>query len=432
MFGNRKVLTALIASLLALSGVLSSSPEVLSPKSPPDKDEMADLYVSDSLICNDATCYAKVFEATNEWEQIKPGQQLPGGLDIRINLETGLKEAKLGTDDTNRKNFEETVQSSTIASPGEKALVQVEPKDSHELSDYEFSNDFGIIRALTKKAESEPSSLSAYDIDTLETKFDDLMEFAHDYKHGYKIVSHEFSLLRNISFDERLPISLRELSTRMITSCLRNNPPVVEYTNQAYPDFHSEVFQAIRSLLHNYSLPSVNVLVKRYLSVLEELLSSSHNFTQDDMKILKQVYMMSDRQIRIKVLELITKLFASASEDTTALNKRDLELVVPDIQEWVNELQTLIQDKDIDELHKRKFFNSLYNIKEAYKSGVKIGSSFLNWLETEAESRKNDLEDDLKARDLEQDSFDKRLIDSRHLIFGNPMAHRIKRFNDEL
>lgn len=428
MFRNRKVLSALIASLLVLPGVISSSPEVLSPKSPRDKDELEDLYVSDSLICNDATCYAKVFEATSEWEQIKPGQQLPGGLDIRMNLDTGLKEAKLGTNNMKGKK----VPSSTIASPEEKALVQVAPKDSPELSDYEFSNDFGIIRALTTKAESELSSLSAYDVDTLETKFDDLMEFAHDYKHGYKIISHEFPLLRNISLDERLPISLRELSTRMITSCLRNNPPVIEYTNQAYPEFHYEIFQTIKSLLNEYPLHSVTVLVKRYLSVLEELLSSYHNFTADDMKILTQVYRLNDKQIRIKVLELISKLFADASEHTTTMNKRDLEQVVPNIQEWVNELQAMVQDKGIDELHKRKFFSSLYKIKEGYKSEVKIDSSFLNWLDSEAELRKNNLEDNLKARDLEQDSFDKKLIDSRHLIFGNPMAHRIKRFEDEL
>lgn len=428
MFRNRKVLSALIASLLVLPGVISSSPEVLSPKSPRDKDELEDLYVSDSLICNDATCYAKVFEATSEWEQIKPGQQLPGGLDIRMNLDTGLKEAKLGTNNMKGKK----VPSSTIASPEEKALVQVAPKDSPELSDYEFSNDFGIIRALTTKAESEPSSLSAYDVDTLETKFDDLMEFAHDYKHGYKIISHEFPLLRNISLDERLPISLRELSTRMITSCLRNNPPVIEYTNQAYPEFHYEIFQTIKSLLNEYPLHSVTVLVKRYLSVLEELLSSYHNFTADDMKILTQVYRLNDKQIKIKVLELISKLFADASEHTNTMNKRDLEQVVPNIQEWVNELQAMVQDKGIDELHKRKFFSSLYKIKEGYKSEVKIDSSFLNWLDSEAELRKNNLEDNLKARDLEQDSFDKKLIDSRHLIFGNPMAHRIKRFEDEL
>ncbi|EQC27936.1 hypothetical protein SDRG_14215 [Saprolegnia diclina VS20] len=36
-----------------------------------------------------------LFEPTNEWKTIEEGQQLPGGLWIRINLATGLKEARL-------------------------------------------------------------------------------------------------------------------------------------------------------------------------------------------------------------------------------------------------------------------------------------------------------------------------------------------------
>ena len=33
--------------------------------------------------------------ATNEWQEIKKGQSVPAGLHYRINLQTGLKEAKL-------------------------------------------------------------------------------------------------------------------------------------------------------------------------------------------------------------------------------------------------------------------------------------------------------------------------------------------------
>lgn len=36
-----------------------------------------------------------VFEPTNEWQVIKPGQSIPPGLHVRIDMQTGLKEAKL-------------------------------------------------------------------------------------------------------------------------------------------------------------------------------------------------------------------------------------------------------------------------------------------------------------------------------------------------
>lgn len=36
-----------------------------------------------------------MFKATNKWQEIKKGQVVPPGLHYRINLQTGLKEAKL-------------------------------------------------------------------------------------------------------------------------------------------------------------------------------------------------------------------------------------------------------------------------------------------------------------------------------------------------
>lgn len=36
-----------------------------------------------------------VFVATTEWQEIKKGHSVPAGLHYRINLQTGLKEAKL-------------------------------------------------------------------------------------------------------------------------------------------------------------------------------------------------------------------------------------------------------------------------------------------------------------------------------------------------
>ena len=33
--------------------------------------------------------------ATSSWQEVRPGQRVPGGLHVRINLETGNKEARL-------------------------------------------------------------------------------------------------------------------------------------------------------------------------------------------------------------------------------------------------------------------------------------------------------------------------------------------------
>ena len=37
----------------------------------------------------------QVFIATSSWQEVRPGQRVPGGLHVRLNLETGKKEARL-------------------------------------------------------------------------------------------------------------------------------------------------------------------------------------------------------------------------------------------------------------------------------------------------------------------------------------------------
>ncbi|QLG73218.1 hypothetical protein HG535_0E03020 [Zygotorulaspora mrakii] len=421
----RTKLIRLSAILAFFFSVVLSEQITLSSQSS-TKDATSDLHIGDSIICNDISCYPKVFEATNEWKEIKPAQMLPGGLDVRINLESGLKEAKL----VERMSSQHAHAAGNEADNKALDVVPIakDALDSQELQKgHEFTKEFTTIRDILAKVEKKQLTM---DITALEEKLDDVMEFAHDYKHGFKIISNEFDLLENMSFNAMLPVSLRELSARMINSCLRNNPPALNYINDNYPDFKDRIFYTLEELISSdTSADSVNVLLRRYLSTLNELLPPSYVFTPEEIQILRQALALKDKQLEKKVLEIASRFFSSAAISDT---NSDLHTVVQDIQGWVKEFETAIQNSDVDELHIREFFNSLYNIKQQLKTKVTISSQFLDWLELQSDSREKNLNTELQHRDLEQDSFDKRLIESRHLVFGNPMAQRIKQFDDEL
>ncbi|KAL5035150.1 hypothetical protein BDV3_004597 [Batrachochytrium dendrobatidis] len=68
---------------------------------PPTLGTLAPALVdSDNTVCRvlsdgSSECYPMIFQATHEFQPIRPEQQLPKGLHIRINVATGLKEAKL-------------------------------------------------------------------------------------------------------------------------------------------------------------------------------------------------------------------------------------------------------------------------------------------------------------------------------------------------
>ena len=49
-----------------------------------------------------------VFVATEEWQEVRPGQRVPGGLHVRMNLETGKKEAKLLEQDSDKGLWKES------------------------------------------------------------------------------------------------------------------------------------------------------------------------------------------------------------------------------------------------------------------------------------------------------------------------------------
>ena len=83
----------------------------------------------------DNRCYPKIFEPRHDWQPILPGQELPGGLDIRINMDTGLKEAKLNDE----KN---------VGDNGSHQLIVCSEDMKASPDDYEFSSDFKEMRNI--------------------------------------------------------------------------------------------------------------------------------------------------------------------------------------------------------------------------------------------------------------------------------------------
>lgn len=310
-----------------------------------------------------------------------------------MNLDTGLQEAKLG--------------SSPEAIPSAPAAT------------HEFSEKFEQIKDLT----------SSGNFADAEIILDDLLEFSHDYKHGYKIVSHELPLLKQLALSPDYPISTRKLSSAMLTGSLRNNPPAVAYILDADPRFVTEVFSAIHAILAEPRTAETGILVKRYLSITQALApQASWDLNQE---VLLEACQWGDEQIKMKALDVVAHLYRDESSiGTQSLSKRSQE--PQEIQQWIDHFSSAIQTEDVDELHIRNFFNSLYNIKQQMGKSVKVGSSFLNWLNKEASERELNTQNGVHERDLDQSAFDRKLIESRHLVFGNPMAHRIKRFEDEL
>lgn len=347
----------------------------------------------DNIICNDQNCYPKVFEPTNYWKIVEKLQQLPAGLEVRMNMDTGVKEARLSQSDVN-----------------------LSPQIIEKESVYQFSKNFQNIRNIISREEC--------DYNEIDTILDDVIEFAHDYKYGFEIIKHEFHFLIGLALNNTILSSTRDLSARIIISCLRNNPPAIKFVNDHYPDVCTKIVTELSSVLSTTS-SQIHILVKRYLSIIQVLTHLSGQTINEH--ILLQLYNIEDKDIRIKILEIISRIYEE--DKSNVFLKKSLES--GNLQKWFDAFNTMIQSYSIDEFHLRIFFQSMYKMKEVFPSEIHVSSSFLKWLADESENRKTyGLQKRDQDQDPEQEVFDGLLIKSRHLIFGNPKAHRIKNFDE--
>lgn len=467
----------LLIPIAALAEQVILEPNAVADANAPEES----LYIGDSLICNSKSCYPKVFEPTEEWKKILPEQQLPPGLDIRVNIDTGLKEAKL-LDKAERKEQEplptstvaiettekqaEVTQQPTVEEPttteeiissttsvtepitttppptnhqnNELVPVAVESPEQEEDSvstaidstpvvestinepttlsneeaniEHEFSVQFNNIREHLE----QPNP----DYNDIESHLDDLIEFAHDFKYGYTIISNEFDILSNVSINSTYPLSLRDVSSRIIIGCLRNNPPVIEYVIEHFPNYPKQLFEMFQVAYANKVSASIlikhDIIIKRYISILDELLPQDYDFADVHLKSLSYIYRsLKNKNTKLKILELVSRLFSNEKE---LKNHTDPEIA----RKWSQEYSDYIQDSNVDEIHLKKFFTSIFNIKKMYRNMIEMDKSFMKWLDKQVEIRSKHLTANEYNGDVEQERFDKVLVDSRQYIFGSP------------
>jgi len=93
MKASFRFLTSLVLLLPLLSSALAST-------TPSGSDSAAETLTSTEgsksvVICHGTHCYPRVFIPTMEWQVIELDQEIPPGLHIRLNMQTGIREGKI-------------------------------------------------------------------------------------------------------------------------------------------------------------------------------------------------------------------------------------------------------------------------------------------------------------------------------------------------
>lgn len=100
---SRSILGKLLAVLLVVTCLLAvaSASSSASPSPKQQKHHKDGAAGSDDLICHTdvaAECYPRLFQPTHEFQRVHEDQDLPPGLHVRLNINTGLREAKINNE----------------------------------------------------------------------------------------------------------------------------------------------------------------------------------------------------------------------------------------------------------------------------------------------------------------------------------------------
>lgn len=104
-----------VTGLMALSTVAALNSDDAQNSAVPEQ-------ANSNMICHtnvQAECYPKVFEPTHEFQVIRPDQDIPAGLHVRLNINTGEREAKI-------YNKSEDVPAELEGLPVERSVVIVD------------------------------------------------------------------------------------------------------------------------------------------------------------------------------------------------------------------------------------------------------------------------------------------------------------------
>ncbi len=300
-----------------------------------------------AMICSptDPTdCYPQIFEPTKDFQVIKEGQDIPPGLHVRMDIYTGLKEARLNVP----TEGEEGVIDALEDIPTEQAMVVVEQPEVVEerpamrdqvpiqppvyesagkippppSSDDDFVTFYKAILAIRMEAGAFDSAL------------DSLSELSHDIYFGLEIskdgpIIEKLVCLTLGSGSEKIPAkenSRDHKAASILAAALQNNPTAVKEVSNfwrmvMYPscpdatDFKAKpnFVSILRSRLGRERNPhTLKVKLAAISGLLKEPLMRDEFLEKGGMELLLAIFLKKGDEfdfVRKRVAELVTDTF---------------------------------------------------------------------------------------------------------------------------
>ncbi|CAJ2501098.1 Uu.00g039510.m01.CDS01 [Anthostomella pinea] len=236
--------------------------------------------VETELIChtdNPAECYPKVFSATDEFQIIRDDQDLPPGLHVQLDMQTGQKQAKL-------YNPNEDENPALAGLPVDQAVMVIDPEPSQGEpqipSGAPAYEPVGAVKEPREKDEGYTEALQtmkdysenphSFESSPLDEALQTLEDLSHDMYYGLQIAGDTEALQallclltkRDVVQAEARQLTDRHdfLASSTLASAVRNNAPALQALEKSWDavmekqcHFHS---QPLRHELYHKLAPT--------------------------------------------------------------------------------------------------------------------------------------------------------------------------------
>lgn len=402
--------------------------------------------VSSELVCpdsNPANCYPKVFVPSEEWKEIMEDQQIPAGLHVRMNMETGKREAKLMDDAAEPANVALVAQPNEDETPISHAEEEISNKIQETIQKYK-NERASFARSKVSQAELNDFSSSVdevlafqagSDLDRLDKALDTLTELSHDIEFGIRLSKNPdiFASLQRAAELASEEQHIVEKAYRIMGSALRNNPEAVENV------LENQLQLYVGDLFRVLTLGSSDVIQKRVLGVIHAL--SAHRkfafvyFNVGDangswgLEQLLMFFPKAGRSAKERIVIILEDLDIIQNLPTTHFDKRTMEMSVrPDFKMSTLLQRMLAGQKFVSEEQFQSGFRTLVDLHKA--TTLDPSKEFMEWLSEEAEVRARKSKDGETLNEDDKE-FNRFMLEARHVVFGNPTGYR-KAYSDEL
>lgn len=275
MFNSIRV--SIVSILYIISSLTLAQGTIPSPRATTD------------IICHTnraSECYPRTFQPTLNFQVVRDDQELPPGLHIRMNLATGVKEARLNEPEDEE---DQNTTGLTIVDDDDDGDGDHEPQGSPGLRDQSKPPPFSLPLARLPPFDPSEDSLFRSSIDVLMSSsgqgsetdlsaLSDLEDLAHSHHWGLTLarnrsISHIlFNFLRpsNSHSASSVEVQIRSATALLLATAIHNNPAALTATlshfyNDEWPTGPLEI--VLMALIHD-QLPS---LLSRMVFLLSAL-----------------------------------------------------------------------------------------------------------------------------------------------------------------